>query len=165
MYNIEKTANNYNNYLIDLLWNNKVKLFSFIVVTVIAFVNIPHLNNLQDHLDKKANHEGQYVNAKQIGERRNDFTVILDVRTPEEYAQGHVSGSVNVEYKDILASQDGKVLNTYNVNPDSVILVYCKSGRRASLARDHLINQLHFDSQKVFLTGETYETIEKLIND
>ena len=50
MYNIEKTVNNYNNYLMDLLWNNKAKFFSFIAVTVIAFVNIPNLNNLQDNI-------------------------------------------------------------------------------------------------------------------
>ena len=160
MNNLETTVNNYNNYLIDLLWKHKTKLVSFIAVTVIAFINIPYLNDVQEHLDKKVSHKGQYLNIKQIRERSSEFTVILDVRTPEEHAQGHVSNSINVEYKDILASQDGKILNSHNIDQNSTILIYCKSGRRASLVRDHLIGQLHFKPQQVFLTGESYEKIE-----
>ena len=56
---------------------------------------------------------------------------VLDVRTPEEYAEGHVPGAVNVPH-DQLASRLAEVPK------DKDVVVYCRSGRRAALATDVL---------------------------
>lgn len=56
---------------------------------------------------------------------------LLDVRTPQEYAEGHVPGAVNVPY-DQLASR------LVEVPKDRDVVLYCKSGRRAGIAADVL---------------------------
>ena len=60
-----------------------------------------------------------------------DHLFVLDVRTPEEYAEGHVPGAVNVPH-DQLASRLAEVPK------DKDVVVYCRSGRRAALATDVL---------------------------
>jgi rhodanese-related sulfurtransferase len=56
---------------------------------------------------------------------------VLDVRTPQEYADGHVPGAVNVPH-DQLASRLAEVPK------DKDVVLYCKSGRRAGMAADVL---------------------------
>jgi phage shock protein E len=52
---------------------------------------------------------------------------LLDVRTPEEYADGHIAGSVNIPLAE-LANQLSQV-------PQSMpIVVYCRSGNRSAQA-------------------------------
>jgi phage shock protein E len=60
-----------------------------------------------------------------------DHLYLLDVRTPQEYADGHVPGAVNVPY-DQLASRLAEVPK------DKDVVLYCKSGRRAGIAADVL---------------------------
>jgi rhodanese-related sulfurtransferase len=57
--------------------------------------------------------------------------LVLDVRTPQEYAEGHVPGAVNVPY-DQLPSRLAEVPK------DKDVVLYCKSGRRAGIAADVL---------------------------
>ncbi|NGO39085.1 rhodanese-like domain-containing protein [Limisphaera ngatamarikiensis] len=58
---------------------------------------------------------------------------VVDVRTPEEYRQGHVSGATNVPLDQIRARAP-------QVFPDKQrpLLLYCRSGRRSSLAEQEL---------------------------
>jgi rhodanese-related sulfurtransferase len=56
---------------------------------------------------------------------------VLDVRTPQEYAEGHVPGAVNVPH-DQLASRLAEVPK------DKDVVLYCRSGRRAGIAADVL---------------------------
>lgn len=60
-------------------------------------------------------------------------TVVIDVRTPAEYAQGHVEGSINIDHTEI-ASRIGETRMT----KDDTIILYCRSGRRSGLAQDTL---------------------------
>lgn len=60
-----------------------------------------------------------------------DQLFVLDVRTQQEYAEGHVPGAVNVPH-DQLASRLAEVPK------DKDIVLYCRSGRRAALAADVL---------------------------
>ena len=55
--------------------------------------------------------------------------VILDVRTPVEYAQGHLEGAVNINYYDSdFESQIAALDHTVTY------LVYCQSGGRSASA-------------------------------
>ena len=63
--------------------------------------------------------------------RHPDHLLVLDVRTPQEYAEGHVPGAVNVPY-DQLASRLAEIPK------DKDVVLYCKSGRRAGIAADVL---------------------------
>ena len=55
--------------------------------------------------------------------------VILDIRTPEEFAAGHIAGSVMIDFysPDFRAQLDG-------LDKEAAYLVYCRSGNRSSQA-------------------------------
>ena len=55
--------------------------------------------------------------------------IILDVRTPEEYDEGHIPGAVNIPNEDI-----GTVPPYRLPDKDQLILVYCRSGNRSKQA-------------------------------
>jgi rhodanese-related sulfurtransferase len=59
--------------------------------------------------------------------------VVLDVRTPAEFAAGHVPGARNVSH-ELLSS---KVAELGGLRDKQVVL-YCRSGRRTLLAEDVL---------------------------
>lgn len=52
---------------------------------------------------------------------------VLDVRTPEEFAAGHVPGAVNVPHDQIAA-------RLAEVPKDADVVLYCRTGRRVALA-------------------------------
>lgn len=60
--------------------------------------------------------------------------IILDVRRPDEYAEGHIPGAINVPNEDIGDSEISEL-------PDKtqLILVYCRSGRRSKEASKKLV--------------------------
>ena len=61
---------------------------------------------------------------------------ILDVRTPKEYAEGHVNGSVNMNYFDKdFKDQVGKL------DKAKPVYVYCHSGGRSSKAMNIMKSQ------------------------
>ncbi len=52
--------------------------------------------------------------------------VILDVRTPEEFAEGHLEGAVMIDfYRNDFAEQ------LADLDPDVPYLLYCRSGNRS----------------------------------
>ena len=53
--------------------------------------------------------------------------VVLDVRTPGEYAQGHLEGSVNIPVEEL----EGRLAV---VPADRPLLIYCRRGARADRA-------------------------------
>ena len=60
-----------------------------------------------------------------------DTSVIrLDVRTPEEYAEGHIDNAINIDVKN--DSLESKALST--LPKDKTIALYCRSGRRSKNA-------------------------------
>ena len=57
-------------------------------------------------------------------------TFWIDVRTAEEFAAGHVTGAVNIPYEQI-SSRITEVSDDH----DAEIYLYCRSGRRADIAK------------------------------
>ena len=60
--------------------------------------------------------------------RAREGAVLLDVRTPEEYAEGHIPGSVNIPLQSI-----DKVASAL-ADKTKTVFVYCRSGARSSQA-------------------------------
>ena len=62
-----------------------------------------------------------------------DSRVVIDVRTPAEYAAGHVAGArnIDVEGPDFAAQ-------IASLDPEGAYLVYCRSGRRSAIAADQM---------------------------
>ncbi len=65
---------------------------------------------------------------------------ILDVRTPEEYAAGHLIQAQNVNW----LSADF-ISNTLKYDKSKPVFIYCKSGRRSHLAAEKL-SELGFET-------------------
>lgn len=59
---------------------------------------------------------------------------LLDVRTPQEYAEGHIDGAFNIN----IQSDDFQQRAEKELSKDSTILVYCRSGRRSMEAAEML---------------------------
>lgn len=55
--------------------------------------------------------------------------LLIDVRSPEEYASGHIPGAINIPHKSI-----DNYLSALLEHKDKPIILYCRSGRRARLA-------------------------------
>lgn len=58
---------------------------------------------------------------------KTDSVQLLDVRTPQEYAEGHIEGALNINVQ----SDDFQQMAGKELSKDSTILVYCRSGRRS----------------------------------
>ena len=60
--------------------------------------------------------------------------ILLDVRTPEEFAQMHIPGAINVPNETIGTEEIPEL-----PNKDQLILVYCRSGNRSKQASEKLV--------------------------
>lgn len=69
--------------------------------------------------------------AKRIMDGEDAF-ILLDVRTAEEYAEGHIPGAVLLP--DCESEDAAELLPDKN----ALILVYCRSGRRSKIAAEAL---------------------------
>lgn len=67
-------------------------------------------------------------NSVDLAQLIKDGAAIIDVRTPGEFASGHVKGSINIPL-DSISSQTDK-LKKYNQ-----IIVCCRSGNRSGMAK------------------------------
>ena len=59
--------------------------------------------------------------------------ILLDVRTPEEFAEKHIPGAINVANETIGTDEIPEL-----PNKDQLILVYCRSGNRSKQASEKL---------------------------
>ena len=108
--------------------------------------------------DKENDQGAVYVNitaeeAKQIMDSEEGY-IILDVRTQEEYDQGHIPGATQISHEEI-AEKAEEVLT----DKDQLILVYCRSGRRSKIAAETLV-ELGYTNIKEFggIIDWPYET-------
>ena len=69
------------------------------------------------------------VTPKQANKVLQDKTIqIIDVRTPQEFAEGHIKNAKNI---DFMASSSFTT-NINTLDKEKPILVYCRSGKRSN---------------------------------
>ena len=98
--------------------------------------------------DKENDQGAAYLNitaeeAKQIMDNEEGY-IILDVRTKEEYDEGHIPGAIVISHEEI----EEKAQNVLT-DKDQLILVYCRSGRRSKIAAEALV-ELGYTNIKEF---------------
>ena len=71
--------------------------------------------------------------AKKIMDSEEGY-IILDVRTQEEYDQGHIPGAIVISHEEIEAKAESVLQDK-----SQLILVYCRSGRRSKIAAEALV--------------------------
>jgi rhodanese-related sulfurtransferase len=73
--------------------------------------------------------------------------VVLDVRTPAEFADGHIEGAVNIDVQDPAAFAAAVA----DLDPAATYAVYCRSGNRSATATGYLVD--HGSSSVAELEG------------
>jgi len=63
--------------------------------------------------------------------QHSENPVVIDVRTPEEYAGGYIHDAINIDY---LSPSFRDYIETFDKN--KLYIVYCRTGGRSSAARD-----------------------------
>ena len=64
-----------------------------------------------------------------------DGAILIDVRTAQEYSEGHLEGSINLDVNSISVNIEKLV-----TDKETKIVVYCRSGNRSATAKDVLTN-------------------------
>ena len=122
-------------------------------------INTVYAITLKEPADRAENNqEAVYVNitaeeAKQIMDSEEGY-IILDVRTQEEYDQGHIPGAILIPDTEVEVTAEDVL-----TDKDQLILVYCRSGRRSKLASEILV-ELGYTNIKEFggIIDWPYET-------
>ena len=81
--------------------------------------------------------------AKAMMDTQKDY-VIIDDRTPEEFAQGHIENAILIPEYEIAGRAEKEL-----PNKEQLILVYCRSGRRSKIAATELV-KLGYTNVKEF---------------
>ena len=102
--------------IIGLFSRLSITLF-FVAWSTICIAQVADISQVELMQRIKANHAG----------------LILDVRSPEEYAEGHIPGAINIPY-DQLSSRLAEI-GSYKSKD---VVLYCKSGGRAGKAANTL---------------------------
>jgi rhodanese-related sulfurtransferase len=74
--------------------------------------------------------------AHELVEQRG--ALLIDARTPAEYAGGHIEGAINVPH-DQVPGRLAEILALQGGDRTKPIVVYCQSGRRSGLAKSALV--------------------------
>ena len=78
------------------------------------------------------------LNSPEVKEvlKKNKSIVILDVRTAEEFAGGHLKGAQNIDIK-----QSDAYNKLDKLNPKNTYLVYCRTNHRSGMAVDYMMQK------------------------
>ena len=91
--------------------------------------------------------------AYAIMQNESNYTII-DARTEEEFAQGHIKNAILIPEYEVAQKAPSLI-----PNKDTLILVYCRSGRRSKIAAEALV-ELGYTNVKEFggIIDWEYET-------
>ena len=83
------------------------------------------------------------INLKELYELERKGAVIIDVRSPQEYNEGHIDGAILIPEYEI-----DKKANEILDNKDEILVTYCSTGKRSKKAKEKL-NKMGY--KKVFI--------------
>ena len=103
-----------------------------ILIILVAFLLVGceeknKTNDVSNNISNSAIKSIDCNTAKDYSSRKDHF--LIDVRTKEEYESHHLENAINIPVDDI-----NRILDDKNINKNSIIIVYCKSGVRSNNA-------------------------------
>ena len=126
-----------------------VEIGWFALLCLISFVGCTSKENEMENTYQRITVQ----EAKNIMDSETNY-IIIDARTDEEFAEGHIKNAILIpEYE--IADRAEKELS----DKDALILVYCRSGRRSKIASEELV-KLGYTNVKEFggIIDWPYET-------
>lgn len=98
-------------------------LVSLVVLMVVSFTSIQAQNKIE-------------VNSKEVNTmlQKDKKLIVLDVRTAEEYQEGHIKWAVNIDIRqpDALSKID-------KMDHNAKYIVHCRTNHRSKTAVDHMV--------------------------
>jgi rhodanese-related sulfurtransferase len=96
-----------------------------------------------DKSDKLSYQQITAEEAKKIMDTEKDY-IIIDARTNEEFEEGHIKNAILIPEYEISKKAEAEL-----PEKDTLILVYCRSGRRSKIASEELV-KLGYTNVKEF---------------
>ena len=81
---------------------------------------------------------------------------IIDVRTPQEFSNGHVEESINYEWQEI-------ALKIRDIDKNEKIYLYCRSGNRSEKATNILVDLGYKDVTNLGSLDEAAAFLDKKV--
>jgi rhodanese-related sulfurtransferase len=105
-------------------------------LSLLIFISILNIN-CNNQTTKSKTQQGVVIqlSPKEFNEKSQNQTII-DIRTPQEFAQGHIEGAVNINYFDRSFLEQ---VSKFEKN--KTIFIYCRSGNRTSSASKKMLNE------------------------
>ena len=99
-----------------------------ILLTLLAMFGLTSCSNAQ-------NQSFDNMNVAEFADYlKNDDVQLLDVRTPDEFSEGHISGAMNIDWYDDNFITDA----VKSLDKTRPIAIYCRSGKRSAAAAQNL---------------------------
>lgn len=126
----------------------KMKIKKIALMAIVGLISVlgiscgRTMNSKQVSVDSKEVKEVKKAEYKKItsDEAKNimltEKPIVVDVRSLEEYNEGHIPNAISVPLETIENEAEAKLKNK-----DDLILVYCRSGRRSREAALRLIEK------------------------
>ena len=122
------------------------KYFPSIVFSVVfLLLSLPHQARSQGLLSPEAFYNGV---------QDNQFDAVLDVRTQAEWDEGHIVNATLIESLASLSYIPDEIIGCKCGNESKVIVVYCRTGGRATTAINLLLENGFNDSSITLYNGQ-----------
>lgn len=110
---------------------NLITVIIILVIIVVIGIFLKNRNSKEDNKNTVKDANIQYVSMNDIEKimNENENYIILDVRTIEEYNDGHIPNAICIPNETI----DENVVDKLP-NKEQLILIYCRSGNRSKQA-------------------------------
>lgn len=105
---------------------NKSLLIALLSAITLSFTTIAHAQNdaaideIAGYLDF-SEYGGGVIFAEQIPREEYKNITIIDARDPAQFAQAHIPGAINIEWRQVLNERD-------QIPKDKMVLIYCNTG-------------------------------------
>ncbi len=116
-----------------IIWIGAAAIVLFYIITGLSGCGAPDVGSRAGYMQITAEE------AKQIIDSDEDY-IILDVRTEEEYAEGHIPDSLLIPDYEIEEKAEEML-----TDKEQTILVYCRSGNRSKDASEKLAQMGYTD--------------------
>jgi phage shock protein E len=115
----------------------RISTRSVLTIVALACAAVAHAEELTPRIQQEA--------LLKRMEHKDAAMIILDVRTPEEFAAGHIAGAINIPYTHLPAR-----ISELPDAGDKDIVLYCATGVRSERAAERMREQgytrlLHLD--------------------
>lgn len=122
-----------------------------IMLTLFGFCSCGDKKTVEGTTEKSAENTTVAIAYEQISQDEakrimdtGEGYIIIDARTEEEFREGHIEGAILIPEYEIAERAEKEI-----PEKDTLILVYCRSGRRSKIASDALV-QLGYTNVKEF---------------